>query len=173
MLEDGQVADAADQGEADPSGDEEPAVGEHADGEDALVVAADGLGVEELADDDSDLGHGACFTVGVIRVGEMAVAEMGGMDAPEEREAHADGFDGAEEHEPSDDGPGEESLPDGSGWSVHDARVGWLCAEGKGGEDVGAEVDAEDLEGAERHEREADAAARRIGASSAMLWLKM
>jgi hypothetical protein len=49
VLQGGDVTDAADQGDAERSGQEEPAVGEDAGGQDALVLAADGEGADRTA----------------------------------------------------------------------------------------------------------------------------
>src|ERR1700722_3424534 len=120
-LQHGDVTDAADEDDAECSGQEEPLVGEYADGEDALVVAADGEGVEELAYDDPRLDHGACFPVDRVGRGEVGEAEVGGVDAPEGGEAHAGRLDGAEEQEPGEYRTGQQPFGDGPGRAAHHA----------------------------------------------------
>ena len=87
-LQNGHVADAGDEGDAEASGEDEGLVRQEPDLEDALLLGAHGEAVEELADDDPRLGHCQRLAVDQVRGRERRERKMRRVDAPEEREHH-------------------------------------------------------------------------------------
>jgi hypothetical protein len=62
------------------------------------------------------------------------------------------GLDSTEEQEPPDDRTGQQPFGDGPGRAGHDAGIWRFRAQCQGGQDIGAEVDAEYLQWAQRYQ---------------------